>query len=112
MRRAAASSQHVIPEPLSVRDEASGCGPRSALGRLDLKSMSSDERNSWLEGARADAILGSCKRSLPFVRSGLRCYEGFMSKQYLMFCILWCMQMVATWQAMRALSKFIFYRQS
>ena len=77
---AALSIAQVIPQILSVRDEPKGCGPRMALTRLDLKAMSSEERSSWLKGARADAILGSCARSLKFVQSGLRCYEGFMSQ--------------------------------
>ena len=77
---AALSGPHVIPQTLSVRAESKGCGPRLAFEKLDLKAMSSNERNSWLKGARADAILGSCARSLKYVQSGLRCYEGFMSQ--------------------------------
>ena len=65
---------------MSVRDESQGCEPRLALAKLDLKAMSDEDRSKLLKGARADAILGSCARSLKFVQSGLRCYEGFMNQ--------------------------------
>ena len=52
------------------------CG--QALRHLDLKGRSQREIDAWIEEARVDAILGSCARSLPCVRSGARCYMALV----------------------------------
>lgn len=36
------------------------------------------DKQIWLEDARLDAIVGSCRRSLPSVRSGIRCWFAFL----------------------------------
>ena len=43
-------------------------GPRKALAKLQLEKMSITENRVWLESARIEAVLGSCRRSLPSVR--------------------------------------------
>ena len=65
-----------VKEPASTI--ADGVGPIAALRRARLQDMSRANREDWLEGARLDAILGGCRRSLPSVRSGLRCYIAFV----------------------------------
>ena len=55
-------------------------GPRAALRRLNLHAMSQAEIGVWRENARIDAILGSCRLSLPSVRSGIRHWMAFIGK--------------------------------
>ena len=66
----------VVQRP--IRTEAEGVGPRAALKAADLGSMDSAARAAWLEESRVDAILGSCRRSLKSVRSGIMCWMSFM----------------------------------
>ena len=54
-----------------------GHGPRAALSRMHLDIRSDAEVAKWAEEASIDAILGSCARSLPSLRSGVRCYIAF-----------------------------------
>jgi len=49
-----------------------------ALKQLDLRGQTQSEIDLWMEEARIDAILGSCSRSLPCVRSGARCFMAFV----------------------------------
>ena len=60
---------------------AKGCGPMAALKRAQLEEKSEQGKDEWLEKARIDAILGSCRLSLPSVRSGIRCYAEFAGRQ-------------------------------
>ena len=53
-------------------------GPRRALKKLALAQLSAADRSIWLEQARTDAIVGSCRGSLESVKSGVRCYEAFV----------------------------------
>ena len=53
-------------------------GPRKALKSFALSLKSDAEKAAWLEQARVDAILGSCKGSMPSVRSGVACYIAFV----------------------------------
>jgi hypothetical protein len=53
-------------------------GPRKALKDFALSHKSAAERVAWLEQARVDAILGSCRGSLASVKSGVRCYIAFV----------------------------------
>ena len=53
-------------------------GPRAVIRRLDLASWPADEKQAWVENARIDAILGSCRRTMPSVKSGIRCWTSFM----------------------------------
>ena len=55
-----------------------GMGPRRALKVLALVQKSAVERSAWLEQARLDAIVGSCRGSLGSVKSGVRCYVAFV----------------------------------
>ena len=57
---------------------ARGVGPREALQRMGLQDQSDIAKQVWLEEARLEAILGSCKLSMPSVRSGIRCYIAFV----------------------------------
>ena len=57
---------------------AAGVGPRGALCKLDLGSMSERERQVWIEKARLDAILGGVRLSMASLKSGLRCYIAFV----------------------------------
>ena len=61
----------------AVFTEAKGCGPRDALKRVMSTVKSEAEKNAYMQGARLDAILGSCLASMPSVRSGVRCYLAF-----------------------------------
>ena len=47
---------------------AAGKGPRKALATLGLQRRSIAENSAWMESARLEAVLGSCRRSLPSVR--------------------------------------------
>ena len=53
-------------------------GPRRALKELAFAQMSAGDRSTWLEQARIDAIVGSCRGSLESVKSGVRCYVAFV----------------------------------
>lgn len=59
-----------------------GVGPRKALQKLHNADLTADEKAVWMESARLDAILGSCCRSMPSVRSGIRAYLGFVEETY------------------------------
>ena len=54
-------------------------GPLQALKALRLEDKCPVEKLVWLEHARLSAILGACKSSLASVRSGVRCFEAFVS---------------------------------
>ena len=68
----------VKPGCESVRCTTTDEGPRKAMKTMQLDRMSVAENKVWLESARLEAVLGSCRRSLPSVRSGLRCYVAFV----------------------------------
>lgn len=59
---------------------AHGVGPRKALAKLDLESMTDAARTLWIEDARIEAILGATVRTLPSVRSGLTCFAAFVGE--------------------------------
>ena len=52
-------------------------GPRAALESLEIEGMSTAQRLSWMEQARVNAILGSCRLSLKSVQSGFRAFRAF-----------------------------------
>ena len=60
------------------RFSARGTTPRQALKNFQLENRSDAEKALWLEEARLNAIVGSCRRTLPSVRSGIRCYIAFV----------------------------------
>jgi len=51
---------------------AVGKGPRKALLAMDFGNMTAQDRKAWVEESRLQSILGSCHRSLPSLRSGIR----------------------------------------
>ena len=59
-----------------------GVGPRKALQKLQKCELNTSQKAVWMETARLDAILGSCCRSLPSVRSGIRMYVAFVEETY------------------------------
>ena len=56
---------------------ASVGGPRRTLHSLDLCNIDPTEKAEWVADARVKAILGSCSKTLPSVRSGILCYIAF-----------------------------------
>lgn len=64
-------------QKLEVVDAKKSKGPRANLEQLQLAAMRPAEQAVWFEHARVSAILGSSSRTLPSVRSGLKCYFGF-----------------------------------
>ena len=65
-----------IPQRLKNPEIPIG-GPRAACENLELTGMSDELRLQWLEDARVNAILGSCKLSLKSVQSGWRAFRAF-----------------------------------
>jgi hypothetical protein len=63
--------------PKEIVDAKKSKGPRANLEQLQLAAMRPAEQAVWFEHARVSAILGSSSRTLPSVRSGLKCYFGF-----------------------------------
>ncbi len=61
---------------------AAGLGPRSALRKFELGQLSLDDRLAWVEKARLQAILGSCRLSIESLKSGVRCYVGFVGEPH------------------------------
>ena len=45
---------------------------------LQLAKMTTSEAREWMEMARLESIVGSCRRSLKSVTSGLNCYFAFV----------------------------------
>ena len=55
-----------------------GKGPAKAVKNLGGLFKTGVVAEEWLQEARMDAVVGSCKKSLPSVRSGVRCYMAFV----------------------------------
>ena len=73
--------QQVLERPLVVTSHARGHGPRVALRTWLSGRRSVAETAEWLEDARLEAILGSCRRSLPSVRCvGVTCHGGHVCR--------------------------------
>jgi hypothetical protein len=70
------NSEFGIPQRLKNPEIPIG-GPRAACENLELKAMSNETRLQWLEDARVNAILGSCKHSLNSVQKGWRAFRAF-----------------------------------
>jgi len=74
-----------VDKALQVRTHnnfSKGVGPRKALQRLQKKELDAGQKAMWMETARLDAILGSCCRSMPSVRSGIKMYLAFVDETY------------------------------
>ena len=57
---------------------ARGVGPTKAAATLASSLRNEAEAKAWLETARLQAVLGSAPRSVPSIRSGLRCWAAFV----------------------------------
>ena len=57
-----------LDQPRADGDLATNRGPRAALQAWVKEKMTVSEILVWLEDARLEAILGSCRRSIPSVR--------------------------------------------
>ena len=68
----------LVDRPLNSTSR--GAGPCKALGRVRLDIMSDAERVNWQETARVDAILRPCRLSMRSVKSGIRCWIGFIGE--------------------------------
>ena len=71
------------PEKVAERAQR---GPREAVLAMDFGSMTPRQRTEWLDGARLAAVLGPCAKTLPSVRSGIRCYIEFASMLVIRLC--------------------------
>lgn len=54
-------------------------GPREAVAAMNFDSMTPPQCKRWLENARLTAMLGPCAKTIPSVKSGIRCYVAFAS---------------------------------
>ena len=64
--------------PAVYNRSAQGVGPRGAVKRLQSQIADGTDVDVWLDAARNDAILDSCRLSMKSVRSGVRCYLAFL----------------------------------
>jgi hypothetical protein len=55
-------------------------GPRAASELANFKGMSQNEKDKWFTNAGMRAVLGACARTLPSVRSGVRCFLAFAGR--------------------------------
>ena len=55
-------------------------GPQRALQQLQVNVAEPGSRETWIEQARVQALIGSCPRSLPSVLSGMRCWFAFAQR--------------------------------
>ena len=70
-------------------------GPRAALGSLEIDGMSTAQRLSWMEQARVNAILGSCRLSLQSAQSGFRAFRAFAGACTSCVLLLWVVVVVS-----------------
>jgi len=68
-----------IEMPQASREWMRELGPRAACAQLDFNKMGKQDKVAWMEQARVASILGASSRTLPSVRSGLKCYLYFAS---------------------------------
>ena len=70
---------------------------------------------SWVEDARVGAIVGSCRRSLPSVRSGIVCYVAFVDAvigkvvSYFPPQLQWLQAWAAAFRCRRAFCNYLGY---
>ena len=72
----------VIEQKLKVTDtvDVTGSGPLAMVNLVGTQLISAVSRAEWLENARSCALAGSCSKSHPSVRSGIRCYQRFAER--------------------------------
>ena len=66
-----------IELPIDLKTATKSQGPRASMNDVDFSVMGSRDKLKWVCDARITAILGSNARTLPSVRSGVRCYLAF-----------------------------------
>ena len=54
-----------------------GMGPAKAAKALGVSCVSARDKADWLSRARDNALLGSCPRTLPSIKSGIRAFHAF-----------------------------------
>ena len=72
--------EHVMSKitlPVDTRSSSTMKGPKAAMDEANFSAMSSREKSKWVDDARIMAILGASARTLPSMRSGIRCYLAF-----------------------------------
>ena len=52
--------------------------PRTSIKLMQQRMESHEKREAYLVEAKVDAVLASCAKSLPSVRSGVMCYVAFV----------------------------------
>ena len=80
-RKADEQALDALSQPASRSREIATSGPRASIAASRFDRMSKHEKVIWAQNARIQSVLGACARTLPSVRSGLRCYLAFASKQ-------------------------------
>ena len=92
-----------------------GLGPRKAVKSFLFEQRSHADIASWVEAARIDSIIGSCRRSLPSVRSGIVCYVAFVDvvigkvASYFPPQITWLQAWAAAFRCRRTFCNYIGY---
>ena len=69
--------EHALAKPIAPSSRIPCVGPRATLCALSKENLSIDDWEVWAQGARVQAILGSCRLSIRSVVSGFRCYVAF-----------------------------------
>ena len=77
LKRKADDPVNLLVMPKCSRTEIVGQGPKAANAHMRFDKMKPGEKLDWLEEARVMAILGSCSRTMPSLRSGVRCFLAF-----------------------------------
>ena len=76
-----AEDDDIVTQVLKRHTQASAFsavgGPINAAKRFKESLLSVEQLAAWAEKARIDAIMDGCKKSMPSVRSGVRCYIAF-----------------------------------
>ena len=70
-----------------INSASAGLGPMAALRSLDERRLGPDEKLTWLEESRLDAILGASSCSHKSVRSGIRCWMAFVGTHVLLAAV-------------------------
>lgn len=77
LKRKADDPVNLLVMPKCSRTAIVGQGPKAANAHMRFDKMKPGEKLDWLEEARVMAILGSCSRTMPSLRSGVRCFLAF-----------------------------------
>jgi hypothetical protein len=80
-RKADEQALDALCQPVSKLRDIGQNGPRASIVASRFEKMSKHEKEVWAHNARIQSVIGACARTLPSVRSGLRCYLAFAGKQ-------------------------------